>query len=173
MPKPPLTLDDVNAMDEAAFVASFGDIAEHSPWVARAAFAFAPFADPAALVAAFHRAMREMDHGAQLALLREHPDLAGKAAVAGELAPESYNEQSGAGLDRMTPEEYALFTDLNTRYRARHGIPFIRAVKGSTKAQIIAAFQERLPNEPEVEFQTALGQVERILRFRLEDRVSP
>ena len=80
---------------------------------------------------------------------------------------------SGAGLDRMTPEEYALFTDLNKRYRARHGIPFIRAVKGSTKAQIIEAFQLRLPNDPAVEFQTALGQVERILRFRLEDRVAP
>lgn len=173
MPNPPLTLADVNAMDETAFVASFGDIAEHSPWVARAAFAFAPFEDHAALVAAFHRAMREMAPDAQLALLREHPDLAGKAAIAGELAPESYNEQSGAGLDRMTPEEYALFTDLNKRYRARHGIPFIRAVKGSTKAQIIEAFQLRLPNDPAVEFQTALGQVERILRFRLEDRVAP
>ena len=173
MPNPPLTLADVNAMDRAAFVAAFGDIAEHSPWVAEAAFAFAPFAEHAALVAAFHRAMREMDHEAQLALLREHPDLAGKAAIAGELAPESHNEQSGAGLDRMTAEEYAMFTELNTRYRARHGIPFIRAVKGSTKDQIIAAFRERLPNEPDVEFATALGQVERILRFRLEDRVAP
>lgn len=160
-------------MDKAAFVAAFGDIAEHSPWVAEAAFAFAPFADHAALVAAFHRAMREMDSASRLALLREHPDLAGKAAIAGELAPESYNEQSGAGLDRMTAEEYALFTDLNNRYRARHGIPFIRAVKGSTKSQIIQAFQERLPNDPEVEFENAQAQVERILRFRLEDRVAP
>jgi len=172
MPIPPLTLDDVNQMDEAAFVAAFGDIAEHSPWVARAAYANHPFAGHDALVAAFHGAVRGAGHPAQLALLREHPDLAGKAAIAGELAPESYNEQSGAGLDRMTAEEFALFTELNTRYRARHGIPFIRAVKGSTKEQIIAAFKERVENTPETEFQTALGQVERILRFRLEDRVA-
>jgi len=172
MPIPPLTLDDVNQMDEAAFVAAFGDIAEHSPWVARAAYAGRPFAGHDSLVAAFHGAVRGAGHPAQLALLREHPDLAGKAAIAGELAPESYNEQSGAGLDRMTAEEFALFTELNTRYRARHGIPFIRAVKGSTKEQIIAAFQERVENTPETEFQTALGQVERILRFRLEDRVA-
>ncbi|MCX5493978.1 2-oxo-4-hydroxy-4-carboxy-5-ureidoimidazoline decarboxylase [Kaistia dalseonensis] len=172
MPNQPLTIDAVNRMDEVAFVASFGDIAEHSPWVARAAFAEAPFADHAALVAAFHHAIESAPHDAQLALLREHPDLAGKAAIAGTLAPESYNEQTGAGLDRMTAEEFALFTALNNRYRARHGIPFIRAVKGSTKAQIIAAFQERVENEPEVEFATALTQVGRIIRFRLEDRVA-
>lgn len=172
MPNQPLTLDAVNRMDREAFVASFGDIAEHSPWVAEAAFGGSPFADHAALVAAFHGAIAAADHPAQLALLREHPDLAGKAAVAGELAPESYNEQTGAGLDRMTSDEFVLFTELNNRYRARHGIPFIRAVKGSTKEQIIAAFQDRVGNPPEVEFETALTQVGRIIRFRLEDRVA-
>lgn len=173
MPAAPLTLAAVNDMDEDAFVASFGDIAEHSPWIARSAYAFHPFADHEALVVAFHKAIDAAGHDVQHALLNEHPDLAGKAAIAGKLAPESLNEQTGAGLDRMTAEEYALFTELNTRYRARHGIPFIRAVKGSTKDQIIAAFQERVENTPEQEFATALHQVGRIIRFRLEDRVAP
>ncbi len=172
MSNPPLSLAAVNAMDEAAFEASFGDIAEHSPWVARAAFAGHPFADHAALVAAFHAAIAAAPHEAQLALLREHPDLAGKARIA-ELALESQVEQLGAGLDRLSADEFAEFTRLNIAYRARHGIPFIRAVKGSTKDQIIAAFHERLPNPPETEFATALTQVGRIIRFRLEDRVAP
>ncbi len=172
MSNPPLSLAAVNAMDEAAFVASFGDIAEHSPWVARAAFAGHPFADHAALVAAFHAAIAGAPHEAQLSLLREHPDLAGKARIA-DLALESQVEQLGAGLDRLSADEFAEFTRLNTAYRARHGIPFIRAVKGSTKDQIIAAFRERLPEAPETEFATALTQVGRIIRFRLEDRVVP
>jgi 2-oxo-4-hydroxy-4-carboxy-5-ureidoimidazoline decarboxylase len=173
MPAAPLTLAMVNQMNEEAFVASFGDIAEHTPWIARAAFGAHPFADHDALVAAFYSAVDGASHDAQHALLNEHPDLAGRAAIAGKLAPESLNEQTGAGLDRMTPDEYALFTTLNNRYRAKHGIPFIRAVKGSTKAQIIQAFQERVENSPEVEFATALKQVARIIRFRLEDRVAP
>ncbi|HWJ71860.1 MAG TPA: 2-oxo-4-hydroxy-4-carboxy-5-ureidoimidazoline decarboxylase [Kaistia sp.] len=171
MPNPPLSLDAVNAMNETAFVASFGDIAEHSPWVARAAYGGHPFADHAALVAAFHAAIAVAPHEAQLALLREHPDLAGRARIA-ELAAESQVEQLGAGLHRLTADEFAEFTRLNEAYRARHGIPFIRAVKGSTKDQIIEAFRERLPNSPEAEFAMALTQVQRIIRFRLEDRVA-
>ncbi|SHF91273.1 2-oxo-4-hydroxy-4-carboxy-5-ureidoimidazoline decarboxylase [Kaistia soli DSM 19436] len=171
MQNTPLSLDAVNAMNETAFIASFGDIAEHSPWVARAAYAGHPFADHAALVAAFHAAIAAAPHEAQLALLREHPDLAGRARIA-ELAVESQVEQLGAGLDRLTADEYAEFTRLNEAYRARHGIPFIRAVKGSTKEQIIEAFRERLPNTPETEFAMALTQVQRIIRFRLEDRVA-
>lgn len=172
MPTEPLTIDAVNRLDEPGFVAAFGDIAEHSPWVARAAYGESPFADHTALVAAFHRAIEGASQEAQLALLREHPDLAGRAAIAGKLAPESLNEQTGAGLDRMTAEEFSAFTELNDLYRSRHGIPFIRAVKGSTKTQILEAFRERVGNPPEVEFQTALTQVARIIRFRLEDRVA-
>lgn len=172
MQTPLLSLDAVNEMDEAAFVASFGDIAEHSPWVARGAFAFHPYAGHAALVAAFHAAIAAAPHDVQHVLLNEHPDLAGRARIA-DMAVESQVEQTGAGLDRLTAEEFAEFIRLNEAYRARHGIPFIRAVKGSTKDQIIAAFRERLPNPPEREFATALEQVKRIIRFRLEDRVAP
>lgn len=171
MSQSPLPLAAVNAMDADAFLAAFGDIAEHSPWVAALAFRDHPFADHGSLVAAFHKAVATAPRARQQALLLEHPDLAGRAKIA-DLAPESRQEQSGAGLDRLTAEEFAQFTQLNEAYRARHGIPFIRAVKGSTKDQILAAFRERLPNPPESEFAMALEQVKRIIQFRLEDRVA-
>jgi len=167
-----LTLAAVNRMDADAFVASFGDIAEHSPWVATVAERARPYPDRAAMVAAFAEAVAAAEPDAQLALLREHPDLAGRAAIAGELAPESRNEQAGAGLDRMSAEEYARFSRLNGAYRERHGIPFILAVKGATKDQVLEAFEARLDNAIEVERATALAQVQRIIRFRLEERVA-
>jgi len=169
----PLTLAAVNRMDEEAFVTGFGDIAEHSPWVAQAAERARPYPDRDAMVAAFTGAVQSADVDAQRALLLEHPDLAGRAAIAGELAPESRNEQTGAGLDRMTADEYERFSRLNAAYRQRHGIPFILAVKGATKDQVLAAFEARLDNPVDIEFATALTQVQRIIRFRLEDRVSP
>jgi 2-oxo-4-hydroxy-4-carboxy-5-ureidoimidazoline decarboxylase len=168
-----MTIDAVNQMDADAFVAVFGDVAEHSPWVAREAQRLGPFADREALIAAFAAAMAAAGAERQRALLLAHPDLAGKAAIAGDIAADSRNEQAGVGLDRLTAEEFERFQRLNTAYRARHGIPFIRAVKGSTKADILAAFEARLPNDPEAEFATALAQVARIFRFRLEDRVTP
>jgi 2-oxo-4-hydroxy-4-carboxy-5-ureidoimidazoline decarboxylase len=168
----PLTLAAVNRMDEEAFVTSFGDIAEHSPWVAQVAERARPYPDREAMVSAFADAVVEADEGAQLALLREHPDLAGRAAIAGELAPESRNEQAGAGLDRMSADEYERFSRLNATYRDRYGIPFILAVKGASKDQVLAAFEARLDNPGDIEFATALTQVQRIIRFRLEDRVA-
>ncbi|MFI5410568.1 2-oxo-4-hydroxy-4-carboxy-5-ureidoimidazoline decarboxylase [Kaistia sp. UC242_56] len=167
-----LTLAAVNRMDADAFVAGFGDIAEHSPWVATVAERARPYTDRAAMVAAFAEAVAAAEPDAQLALLREHPDLAGRAAIAGELAPESRNEQAGAGLDRMSADEYARFSRLNGAYRERHGIPFILAVKGATKDQVLEAFEARLDNPVEAERATALAQVQRIIRFRLEDRVA-
>jgi len=172
MPPERRTIGAINALSEDDFVAAFGDIAEHSPWVARTAAAMRPFADRAAMIAAFHKAVADAERAAQYALLRAHPDLAGKAALAGDLAFESLNEQAGAGLDRLTPEEFELFTRLNDDYRRRHGIPFILAVKGATKHQILDAFAARMPNDTATEFATALEQVGRIIRFRLEDRVS-
>ena len=168
----PLTLAAVNRMDADAFVESFGDIAEHSPWVAKVAERARPYLDRTAMVTAFVEAVADAGVDRQLALLREHPDLAGRAAIAGELAPESRNEQAGAGLDRMSAEEYARFSKLNAAYRERHGIPFILAVKGATKDQVLDAFEARLENSADAELQTAVTQVQRIIRFRLEDRVS-
>ena len=171
--KPPLALDAVNAFDVETFAARFGDVAEASPWVAEAAFESRPFGDRDALVEAFGSAVRGASHRQQLALLRAHPDLAGRAAVAGEIAKESRREQVGAGLDRLTAEEFARFQDLNARYRERFGFPFIFAVKGATKEAILAAFEDRIDNDAGTERATALANVERILRFRIQDRVAP
>ena len=167
-----LTIDAVNAFDAAVFTARFGDVAEASPWVAEVAFASRPFHDRKALVEAFAGVVRTASREGQLALLRAHPDLAGRAAVAGDIAEESRREQSGAGLDRLTAEEFARFHDLNARYRERFGFPFIFAVKGATKQAILAAFEARIDNDADTERATALANVERILRFRIEARVA-
>ena len=169
----PLSIEEVNALDAGAFATRFGDVAEDSPWVAEAAFVARPFADREALVGAFAAAVQAASPGAQLALLRAHPDLAGRAAVAGDVAEESRREQAGAGLDRLTADEFARFHDLNTRYRERFGFPFIFAVKGATKESILAAFEERIDNDADTERAAALANVERILRLRIEDRVAP
>lgn len=168
-----MSVETVNALDAGAFTDRFGDVAEDSPWVAEAAFEARPFADREALVAAFAAVARSASRDAQLALLRAHPDLAGRAAVAGDIAGESRREQAGAGLDRLTTEELARFHDLNVRYRARFGFPFIYAVKGATKEAILAAFEDRVGNDAESERATALANIERIFRFRIEDRVAP
>ena len=167
------TIDTVNTFDTAEFAARFGDIAEDSPWVAEAACKARPFPDRDVMVEAFVAAVRAAPRGRRLALLRAHPDLAGRAAVDGEIAEESRREQAGAGLDRLTAEEFARFHDLNARYRERFGFPFIFAVKGATKEAILAAFEARIDNDADTERATALANVERILRFRIEDRVAP
>ena len=117
-------------MDEPAFVRALGGVFEHSPWVARRAFAARPFADVVSLHIAMVDAMGRASDDEKLALLRAHPELAGKAAVRGELTADSTQEQSGAGLAQCTPEEFATITDLNRRYNAKFGFPFILAVKG-------------------------------------------
>ncbi|BBE71070.1 uric acid degradation bifunctional protein PucL [Pleomorphomonas sp. SM30] len=169
----PFDIAAIDAMTDAAFAAAFADIAEHSPWVAEAAAAARPFGSREAMVAAFAAAIAGAPREARLALANAHPDLAGRAAIAGEMAEDSVREQTGAGLDRLSPEEFARFTELNDRYRARFGFPFILAVKGATKDVILAAFEARVGNEPEAEFANAIAQITRIVRFRLEDRVRP
>lgn len=164
-----ISLDDVNAMSPSAFLEAFGDIAEHSPWVAREAAAFRPFPAREAMIGHFENALRAANREAQLALIRAHPDLANKA----KLSADSTREQAGAGLASLTPDEFSRFTDLNTRYRQRFGFPFIFAVKGATKHMILGSFEARIGNSPDAEFETALAQICRIFRFRLEDRVAP
>lgn len=164
-----MSIADVNAMSPSAFIEAFGDVAEHSPWVAREVEAFRPLASREALVGQFETAIRAANRDAQLALVCAHPDLATRA----RLTDDSTKEQAGAGLNTLTAEEFARFTDLNTRYRARFGFPFIFAVKGATKHMILESFAARVGNDRDEEFETALQQVCRIFRFRLEDRVSP
>ncbi len=162
-----ISITDVNSMDLRGFAAAFGDVAEHSPWVAKAAAAARPFASREAMIAAFEQALRSASHDMQLLLIREHPDLAGRA----KLTADSQNEQKGAGLDTLTADEFARFTSLNDAYKARFGFPFIFAVKGATKHQILESFEKRVHNGKDDEFAMALSQVLRIFRFRLEDRV--
>lgn len=169
----PLPLAAVNALAPADFGARFGDVAEHSPWVAEAAAAARPFATREAMIEAFAAAVRASSRDARLALVRAHPDLAGKAARAGDMAEDSKKEQAGAGLNTLTEAEWARFTDLNARYKARFGFPFILAVKGATKHIVLDSFEARIGNDPETEFETALAQIARIFRFRIEDRVLP
>lgn len=164
-----ISLDDVNAMSPSAFLEAFGDIAEHSPWVAREAAAFRPFAARTDMIGHFEKALRAANRDAQLALIRAHPDLANRA----KLTADSAMEQAGAGLTSLTPEEFARFTALNTAYRERFGFPFIFAVKGATKHMILESFEARIGNSPDAELETALAQICRIFRFRLEDRVAP
>lgn len=163
------SLADVNAMTPAEFIEAFGDVAEHSPWVAREAAAFRPFASREELVEAFAWALRSANRDAQLALIRAHPDLATRA----RLTDDSTREQAGAGLNALTADEFARFTRLNDAYKAKFAFPFIFAVKGATKDMILAAFETRVNNTPEVEFRTALEQISRIFSFRIEDRVAP
>jgi len=167
-----LSIDELNRMSVTEFAARFGDVAEHSPWVAERAAGARPFADRDAVVAAFATALRGAARDERLAVLRAHPDLAGRAAVAGALSEESRREQAGAGLDRLTPEEFERFTALNAAYTKRFGIPFIFAVKGATKDMILAAFEERVANGREAELENATDNVCRIMRFRIEDRVA-
>ncbi len=164
-----MTLTAVNAMTAGDFTAAFGDVAEHSPWVARIVSSLRPFATREAMVEAFTATVRGAAREAQLALIRAHPDLATKA----KLTEDSTREQADAGLNTLSPRGFARFTGLNDRYKAKFGFPFIFAVKGATKHRILASFAERLNHGAEEEFATALEQVCRIFRFRIEDRVSP
>lgn len=170
--RPVATLAEVNAASEAAFVAVFGDIAEHSPWVAERAGAARPFATRDRMIDAFQQAILGAADDEQTALLAAHPDLAGRAARAGALTADSTREQAGAGLDSLSEEEFARFTALNDAYRARFGLPFILAVRGAGKQAILAAFENRVGGTKAEERLTALAQVLRIVRFRLEDRVA-
>ncbi len=165
------SLAEVNTLSPADFLTRFGDIAEDSPWVALEAAKARPFASREAMIAAFAAAVREASPDTQIALLRAHPDLAGRAAIAGDIGDDSRREQESAGLDRLTPDEFARFTTLNTAYRQRFGIPFILAVKGATKHDILTAFARRAHSGRAAEIATALDQVARIMRFRLEGRV--
>ncbi|MCA0422833.1 MAG: allantoinase PuuE [Proteobacteria bacterium] len=159
-------------LSRALFVARFGGIFEHSPWVAERAFdaGLGAMADTAeGLHAAMVKAMRAGTDDQKRDLILKHPDLAGKLAMAKQLTAESTAEQASAGLDHLTDAEKARFTALNDAYKARFGFPYILAVKGRTKAEILANFEERLGNNPEQEFATALTQIERIALLRLSD----
>ena len=170
-PAPPVGRELPSRMTRERFVERFGGVFEHSPWVAERAHGLelGPAHDGAAGVwSAMARVFRSASDEERLGVLRAHPDLAGKLAQARRLTAESTAEQASAGLDALTDEERARFEALNGAYVERFGFPFIIAVKGRTKTEILDAFERRVENGPEVEFRAACRQVERIARLRLE-----
>jgi 2-oxo-4-hydroxy-4-carboxy-5-ureidoimidazoline decarboxylase len=158
----------VSDPDRAAFLARLGHVAERSSWVAERAWARGPFADAAATADAFAAVAREAPADEQLALIRAHPDLAGRAALAGELTADSAREQASAGLDRLTPADLARFTTLNDAYRERFGFPFVIRVAGRSVDDVLAAYERRLGNDADAERATAIEEIAAIMRLRIE-----
>ncbi len=152
-------------------MARFGGVFEASPWIAGAAWDARPFGTVQGLHAAMVRALEHAPHERRLALIRAHPDLAGKAAIAGELTRESEREQAAAGLDRLTPAQYERITGLTAAYRERFGFPFVVCAREHTPDSIIATAAQRLEADPDEEEQTALSEIAKIARLRLADLV--
>jgi 2-oxo-4-hydroxy-4-carboxy-5-ureidoimidazoline decarboxylase len=154
-------------------VARFGGVFEQSPWIAREAWEQRPFGSAEALHAAMVWVVEHAPRAARLELIGAHPDLAGRAAVAGALTPESEREQSAAGLDRLTPRQYERLAALTAAYRDRFGFPFVICAREHTPDSIIAAAATRLEAGPDEEEQTALSEIAKIARLRLDDLVEP
>lgn len=170
-----LSVHDVNQLSKEAFVATFADVFEHSPHFAETAFATLeanPFKTFDDIHAAFCQAVELASPEAQDALIREHPDLAGKLAVSGSLTQASTEEQASAGLDRLSEHEFADISQMNERYKARFGFPFIICVKDYPKAGIFAAFRNRLEHAQDAERATAVAQIKRIAYHRLKQIVA-
>ncbi|CAM2175726.1 2-oxo-4-hydroxy-4-carboxy-5-ureidoimidazoline decarboxylase [Burkholderia cenocepacia] len=165
------TLQQLNTMVPSAFVAALSGIFEHSPWVAEVAAGQRPFASIDALHRTMSNAVETGGEARQLALINAHPELAGKAAVRGELTAESTREQSGAGLDQCTQEEFDKLLTLNRTYREKFGFPFILAVRGYDRHGIIANFESRVNHSRAEELRASLDQIYRIARFRLDDLI--
>lgn len=164
-----------STMSRSEFVDTFGGIYEHSPWVAEQVFeqGLGPQHNRLEVLAeVMARVVASADRDLQLKLILAHPDLAGKAAVAGDLTDASTDEQASAGLDQCSPEEFECFRQLNDAYRNRFQFPFIMAVKHSNRQQILAAFEQRLAHDPETEFATALSEINKIAQIRLQTMIS-
>jgi len=159
----------VAAADRAQFIAVYGHLFDHSPWVVERAWDLAPFADAKALHKAILLVLAGASEDERLALARAHPELADKVAMAKGLTEDSAKEQASAGLDRLSEQEYRLFHDLNRAYRDRFGFPFIIRVKLNDKDSILAAMRRRLEHTPQQELDEAMTQVGLIGQLRLAD----
>lgn len=167
IPAPPYTLATINQMDEAQFVEAFGEVFEQSPAIAQQVWQQHPFPSTQNFYEQIVHVVRALPTDSQLAFIRAHPDLGSKT----KMADASVQEQAGAGLDRLTAEEYERFKTLNTAYKEKFGFPFIVAVRHHTKASILQAFEERLQNDAETERHRALTEILQIVRLRLSDRL--
>jgi len=156
-------------MDTHDFIARYGSIYEHSPWVAEQVVTLGgDIEDSSVLAALMADCVDNADVEQQLELIRAHPDLAGKAQVAGELTQASTTEQASAGLDQCSPQEFTRFNELNDAYWEKFGFPFVMAVRGQDRVAILDAFAQRLGNDRDLEFETALIEIHKIARLRLD-----
>ena len=165
------TLAAVNELDHESFVRCVGPVFEHSPWIAEATWIQRPFRDLAQLHQALCQTVIEAGDARQLALIRAHPDLVGRAALAGTLTRESTGEQAGAGLNQLTPAEIALFQKNNADYQTKFGFPFVICARLNKKEAILAGFEKRLQNPRPQEIKTALVEIFKIAELRLQDLV--
>ena len=166
-----MTLGQLNSISRDEFVRIVGPLFEHSPWIAEATWAKRPFASVEALHAALCETVRGAGEEKQLALIRAHPDLVGKLALAGQLTKESTSEQASAGLDKLSPEEVELFQRNNAAYKAKFGFPFIICARLNKKEAILNGFKARLRNSREQEIATALTEIFKIAELRLRDLI--
>ena len=164
-----LTISELNDADQAAFTAALGHLFEHSPWVAEETWDRRPFRDASHLHAALCGTMLAAAPERQLALIRAHPDLAGRLAQQNQLTAESNREQASAGLDQLSDSELAEFQRLNDSYRAKFHFPFVICARLNAKAAILAAMQSRLPHDPATEQAAALSEIGKIASLRLQD----
>ena len=169
----PHSLSDVNRLDRNAFVSLLGEVFEHSPWVAEQALSAAPFDTIASLHAAMMKALGAASKEAQLIFLNAHPELAGAEARAHQLTSDSTKEQGSAGLDQLSSQQAAEFDRLNAAYRAKFGFPFIIAVRGRGKDEILRAFNARLAHDAATEEPAAFAEIAAITRMRLDRLVTP
>ena len=167
-----IPLDSLNAASEADFTAALGDIFEHSPWVAELAAKRRPFATIKDLHDAMMAVLRAAPAETRLALVKAHPDLAGKAARSGAMTADSISEQGSVGLDRLTDAEYARFHKLNDAYQSKFGIPFIVCVRRHTKDSILNEFERRLTHDSANALDVAINEIGRITALRLDARVT-
>ncbi len=164
-----MTLAEANALDRAAFVGAFGHLFEHSPWVAEAAWGARPFASIEGLHGALCRAMKAAPAERRLALIRAHPDLAGRLAQLGLLTEASAREQASAGLDSLSGPERERFATLNDTYRAKFGFPFVICARENRRRDILAALEARIAHTAGIEEQAALDEIGKIAWLRLRD----
>ncbi len=165
-------INELNGLGQSEFVRVIGPVFEHSPWIAEQTFAQKPFAGLENLHRALCATVKKSDEEKQLALIRAHPDLVGKLALAGKLTRESTNEQASAGLDKLSPEEISLFEQQNAAYKNRFGFPFIICARLNKKEAILRGFESRLKNSRDQEIPAALAEIFKIAELRLRDLIS-
>ncbi len=166
------TLAQLNEAGEAEFIRIVGPVFEHSPWIAAATWPRRPFAEVQHLLGALSETVRQAGEEKQLALIRAHPDLAGRAALAGELTRESAGEQAKAGLNQLTREEMNLFQKQNAAYKDKFDFPFVICARLNKKEAILTGFERRLKNDRSEEIKTALEEICKIAELRLHDLIT-